>query len=158
MKVIFDDCTIDTDRFQVERRGQTVSLTPQTAKILDILIRNRDRVVTKDELAAEVWDDRIITDATLSTALKKTRQIVGDTGRAQNIIRTIHGRGFQFVAAVDPQPGPASPDLGVDRATAQSGSKALGSCKRLAAKPADLLPDSTSDRRTELARDESTRH
>lgn len=100
MKVTFDDCTIDTDRFQVERSGCVVSLTPQTAKILEILIKNSERVVTKDELAAAVWDGRIITDATISTALKETRQIVGDTGRTQSVIRTVHGRGFQFVANI----------------------------------------------------------
>ena len=109
MKVTFDDCTLDTDRFQVERGGGAVSLTPQTAKILDILIRNRDRVVTKDELVAAVWDDRIITDATLSTALKETRQVVGDTGRAQRVIRTVHGHGFQFVATIKAAPS-AQPD------------------------------------------------
>ena len=98
MKYAFNDCTIDTDLFQISRGETRSNLTPQTLQILQYLIDNRDRVVLKDELAEQVWQGRFITDATLSTAVKEARQAVGDTGRDQHTIRTVHGKGFRFVA------------------------------------------------------------
>ncbi len=101
MKYEFNDCTIDTDLFQISRGGVAGSLTPQTLQILEYLISNRDRVVLKDELVEQVWQGRFITDATLSTAMKEARQAVGDTGRDQHTIRTVHGAGFRFVAEIE---------------------------------------------------------
>ncbi len=101
MKYAFNDCTIDTDLFQISRGEACNSLTPQTLQILEYLIANRDRVVLKDELVEKVWKGRFITDATLSTAMKEARQAVGDTGRDQHTIKTIHGTGFRFVAKID---------------------------------------------------------
>lgn len=109
MKYAFGDCEIDTELFQLTRAGQPMRLTGQTARLLTFLITNRDRVVLKDELAVAVWDRRIITDATLSTAIKEARLAVGDTGRAQQVIRTVHGQGFQFIADLQPAAPVAAP-------------------------------------------------
>lgn len=100
MKFVFNECELDTGLFQVLRKGVRRSLTPQTMHLLEYLIRNRDQVVLKEDLAEQVWDGRFITDATLSTAIKEARQAVGDNGRDQHTIRTIHGKGFRFVAKV----------------------------------------------------------
>lgn len=96
----FNGCEIDTELFQISRDGVRSSLTPQTAHVLDYLIRNRERVVLKDDLVEQVWNGRAITDATLSTAIKEVRQAVGDSGRDQHTIRTVHGKGFRFVADI----------------------------------------------------------
>ena len=101
MKVQFRDCVLESDLARVERGGHVRSLTPQTLRILDHLIRNRHRVVGKDELIAKVWGDRIISDASLSTAIKEVRQAIGDNGRTQHTIKTMHGHGFRFVADVN---------------------------------------------------------
>ncbi len=100
MKVQFRDCEIDSDLAQIHQGGETRPLTPQTLRVLDHLIRNRHRVVGKDELISKVWGDRIISDASLSTAIKETRHAVGDDGRTQHTIKTHHGHGFRFVAEV----------------------------------------------------------
>ncbi len=73
-------------------------MTSQVFRILDHLITHSDRVVSKDDLIEAVWGDRIVTEATLSTAIKEVRRVVGDTGKDQGVIKTIHRRGFQFVA------------------------------------------------------------
>ncbi|MCL6286165.1 winged helix-turn-helix domain-containing protein [Ruegeria sp. 2012CJ41-6] len=96
----FNDCEIDTELFQISRGGTRSGLTPQTAQLLEYLIRNRDRVVLKDDLVEQVWEGRAITDATLSTAIKEVRQAIGDSGRDQHTIRTVHGKGFRFVADI----------------------------------------------------------
>lgn len=100
MIFVFNDCEIDTERLQISRGGNCASLTPQTAKLLEYLIRNRDRVALKDDLVEFVWDGRAITDASLSTAIKEARQAVGDNGRDQHTIRTVHRKGFRFVADI----------------------------------------------------------
>ena len=82
MKMQFRDCVIDSDLAQIESGGQTNGLTPQTLRLLNHLIRNRHRVVSKDELISKVWGDRIISDASLSTAIKETRQAWATTGAA----------------------------------------------------------------------------
>ncbi len=104
----FRDCVIDSDLAQLDRAGEIRALTPQTLRLLDHLIRNRHRVVSKDELISEVWGDRIVSDASLSTAIKETRQAVGDDGRAQHTIKTVHGHGFRFVAEIDPEESAAA--------------------------------------------------
>ncbi|MEX0348939.1 MAG: winged helix-turn-helix domain-containing protein [Paracoccaceae bacterium] len=96
----FNNCEIDTELLQISSDGVRSSLTPQTAHLLEYLIRNRDRVVLKYDLVEQVWQGRAITDATLSTAIKEARQAVGDSGRDQHTIRTVHGKGFRFVADV----------------------------------------------------------
>jgi DNA-binding winged helix-turn-helix (wHTH) protein len=64
------------------------------------LVEHRDRVVTKNELLDDVWGDRFVSEAALTTGLRTVRLAVGDTGSQQRLIRTVHRRGYQFVAAV----------------------------------------------------------
>jgi TolB-like protein len=77
-----------------------VSITPQVFDLLDFLIRNRERVVSKDELIATVWKGRIVSDAALSTRLNAARSAIGDTGEKQYLIKTLPRKGFRFVGAV----------------------------------------------------------
>jgi len=99
----FDGHEIDTAVFEVRRKGRPLSAEPLVFNLLRHLVENRDRVVSKDELIEVVWSGRFISDAALSTAVKSARRLVGDDGRAQNVIRTAHGRGFRFVAEVAPR-------------------------------------------------------
>lgn len=64
------------------------------------LIERRDRVVTRDELLENLWSGKVVTDAAVSARLKAARKAVGDSGRTQNVIKTVHGRGYQFIAQV----------------------------------------------------------
>ena len=120
MKIAFNNCEIDTDLFQIARNGTMSDLTPQTMRLLDFLIENRDRVVSKDQLVEQVWERKFITDATLTTAIKEARQAVGDTGREQHTIRTVYGVGYRFVADIATENDVAveARDGSVDRVTA----------------------------------------
>jgi TolB-like protein len=81
------------------RNGESrVNIEPQVFAVLALLIENRDRMVTKEELIEKVWDGRIVSDAALASRVKSARQALGDDGKSQHFIRTIHGRGFRFVA------------------------------------------------------------
>lgn len=78
--------------------GQPVRIEPRALALLCYLVAHRDRVVSKKELLATVWDGGFVSDAVLTTGLRTVRLAIGDTGRQQLFIRTVHRRGYQFVA------------------------------------------------------------
>jgi TolB-like protein/DNA-binding winged helix-turn-helix (wHTH) protein len=93
-------CLIDTGRFEIRRDGESLAVEPQVFDLLVLLIENRDRIVTKDEIIDKVWKGRIVSDAAISSRIKAARHAVGDDGKAQSLIRTIHRRGLRFVGEV----------------------------------------------------------
>jgi len=96
----FEDCSLDTARRELRRIGNLISLQPQVFELLEYLIRNRERVVSKDDLLDAMWKGRIISESTLSTRINAARSAIGDSGEEQRLIRTAHGKGFRFVGAV----------------------------------------------------------
>ncbi len=97
----FESIEIDTDRLEIRSQGKPVSVEPQVFSLLLYLIENRDRVISKDELIASIWNGRIVSDATLNSRMNSLRRVVGDTGKAQQVIRTYPRRGFRFVAVLE---------------------------------------------------------
>jgi DNA-binding winged helix-turn-helix (wHTH) protein/predicted ATPase len=96
----FGDCELDDRRYELRRGGVPCHLEPQVFEVLAYLVRNRDRVVTKNELLDQIWGSRFVTESALTSRLKAARKAVGDSGRAQHVIRTVHGRGYRFLAPV----------------------------------------------------------
>src|SRR5215207_1062582 len=96
----FGDMTADLDRFELRRAGVLQHVEPQVLEVLAYLIRHRDRLVTKQELMDQVWHDRFISDSAITSRIKAARRVSGDDGERQNVIRTVHGRGYRFVADV----------------------------------------------------------
>jgi len=96
----FGDWQLDTELYELRRGGLPSKVEPRVFDLLHFLVRNAGRVVSRDEIVEEIWDGRIVSEATISTCLKGARQAVGDDGRAQRLIKTVHGRGFRFVGAV----------------------------------------------------------
>lgn len=94
------DLSLDTEQFRLWRGECDVEVEPQVFDLLTYLIKHRERVVTRDELLQQLWKGRVVSDGALSARLKAARKAVGDSGSAQSIIKTIHGRGYQFVADV----------------------------------------------------------
>ncbi|MDX2378712.1 MAG: alpha/beta fold hydrolase [Acidimicrobiia bacterium] len=101
MRYSFGDVIVDTDRFLVECAGEHLQLQPQVFDVLVHLIEHRDRVVSKEELLDAVWGDQFVSESALTTRIKEARRAVGDDGATQAVIRTVHGRGYQFVPDVD---------------------------------------------------------
>jgi DNA-binding winged helix-turn-helix (wHTH) protein len=104
----FTDFEIDTARQELRRAGTIVHIEPQVFDLLVHLIRNRDRIVSKDELIDSIWQGRIVSDATLSSRISSARRALGDSGNDQSLIRTLHKRGFRFVGEVDETSVPAA--------------------------------------------------
>ncbi|NKB57599.1 MAG: transcriptional regulator [Alphaproteobacteria bacterium] len=93
----FDDVEIDTDRFELRRSGELQKVEPQVFALIEFLVENRARMVSKDELNQRIWGGRFVSDAAVNSRIRSARQAIGDDGKAQRLIKTVHGRGFRFV-------------------------------------------------------------
>ena len=111
LRYLFEDYVLDTDRRELRLGGGLVPLAPQVFDILVYLIRNRERVVSKDDLMAAVWGGRIVSESALTTRLNGARKAIGDSGEEQRLIKTLPRKGIRFVgtcagkASADPAAG-----------------------------------------------------
>lgn len=105
----FANIELDCGRRELRVGGVSVAVEPQVFALLLLLVENRGRAVTKQEILASVWHGRIVSDSALSSRIKSVRRAIGDDGRAQAIIRTVHGIGFRFEADVTTRVGVTSP-------------------------------------------------
>jgi adenylate cyclase len=96
----FNQITLDTALYCLYESGNRKSIEPQVFDLLVYLIENRDRVVTRDEALENLWKGKVVTDSALGARLKAARKAVSDSGDRQQVIKTIHGRGYQFVSPV----------------------------------------------------------
>ncbi|MBT3372294.1 MAG: hypothetical protein HOA08_03700 [Rhodospirillaceae bacterium] len=92
---------LDLGLQELRKDGRARAIEPQAFDLLQYLVEHRERLVTKDELNEQIWDGRFVTDAALSTYIKLARQAIGDSGQRQMLIRTVRGKGFRFVGAID---------------------------------------------------------
>src|SRR5215510_7664912 len=97
----FSDFEIDVARQELRRGNDLIPIEPQVFDLLLYLVRNRNRIVTREELIDAVWKGRVISEATLSSRVSAVRRVIGDNGTDQALIRTHHKRGFRFVGFVD---------------------------------------------------------
>jgi TolB-like protein/DNA-binding winged helix-turn-helix (wHTH) protein len=100
MKYRFADFEIDLDQQELRREGVSVHIEPQVFDLIVHLVRNHDRVVSKDELIDTIWNGRAISEAAFSSRINGARRVLGDNGTDQLFIRTLHRRGFRFVGDV----------------------------------------------------------
>ena len=107
MRYLFEEYAFDTDRRELHRGADVVSIAPQVFDLLDYLIRNRERVVSKADLINVIWNGRCVSDAALTTRLNVARTAIGDSGEQQRLIKTLPRKGFRFVGPVVEAQGPA---------------------------------------------------
>jgi TolB-like protein/Flp pilus assembly protein TadD len=100
MVLRFGDHVLDIERRELRRGAEPVALEPQVFDLLVYLVRNRDRVVSKDDLIEGVWGGRIVSDSALTTRLNAARRAVDDSGAEQRLIRTVSRRGVRFIGEV----------------------------------------------------------
>ncbi len=105
----FADFVLDTDRRELRRGPGLVAIAPQVFDLLEYLIKNRNRVVSKDDLIAAIWDGRIVSETALSTRIKVVRCAINDTGEEQRLIRTLPRKGVRFVGIVHEAQEPEGP-------------------------------------------------
>jgi len=97
----FAGLELDCSRFQLRRADKTLAVQPQVFDVLRYLVANHDRFVSKDELLDKVWSGRIVSETTLSSRIKAVRQLIGDTGKQQQLLLTVRNRGFRYIGVVE---------------------------------------------------------
>ena len=100
MRYLFEEYAFDTDRRELHRGAEPISIAPKVFDLLDCLIRNRERVVSKDDLVKAIWNGRIVSDAALTTRLNAVRNAIGDSGEKQRLIKTFPRKGIRFIGNV----------------------------------------------------------
>jgi TolB-like protein len=115
----FDNFDLDRDRRELRRDGKLVEIEPKVFDLLAYIIANRERVVSRDDLIAVVWDGRIVSESALATCINAARTAIGDSGENQRLIKTLPRKGIRFVGTVreGEAPLPAAPE-GANRALA----------------------------------------
>lgn len=98
----FEAFSLDPESFRLLRGDEQIHLQPQVFDLVRYLVENRGRLVTREELVREVWQGRYVSDAALSRAISDARRALGDDPRDPRFIRTVHGRGYRFLADVSP--------------------------------------------------------
>jgi DNA-binding winged helix-turn-helix (wHTH) protein len=93
----FEDFCLDAELRELRRGRDVVALEPQVFDLLEHLIRNRARVVSKDDLISSVWSGRIVSESALTTRINAARTAIGDSGEKQRLIRTLPRKGVRFV-------------------------------------------------------------
>jgi TolB-like protein/cytochrome c-type biogenesis protein CcmH/NrfG len=111
VRFVLSDHTLDTDQRELRRGTEPIAVEPQVLDLLICLLENRNRVVTKNDLIASVWNGRVVSEATLSSRIYAARKALGDTGHSQRMIRTIQRKGIRFVGDVRAQSAEATAAL-----------------------------------------------
>jgi DNA-binding winged helix-turn-helix (wHTH) protein len=101
MRYTLGDYSLDTQRYELCRAGIPLPLQPKVFELLAYLIQPRDRVVTRQELFDTLWPAQFVSDDALERIVVLARRAVGDSGRTQRVIKTIHGRGYRCVVPVE---------------------------------------------------------
>jgi TolB-like protein len=139
----FEDFSFDTERCELRKGERIIALEPQVYAVLRLLIENRGRLVTRDDLIEQVWNGRFVSDSTVSSRIKSARQAIADDGDAQRLIKTLPKLGFRFVGEVAAEPS-ASAEVFDEPATRPSIAvlpfAVVGAASPAAAALAEALP------------------
>ncbi len=101
MILTFGEYELDEDLYELRRGGLRVKIEPKAFDMLAYLIRNRERVITREELLEKLWPGEFVSESALSYCIKAVRRAVNDTGAEQGTIKTLHGRGYRWMAPVE---------------------------------------------------------
>jgi TolB-like protein len=97
---LFEDYGLDTDRRELSRGTSLIPVEPKVFDLLVYVIRNREHVVSKDDLVAAIWNGRVVSESALTTCINAARTAIGDSGEAQRLIKTLPRKGIRFVGIV----------------------------------------------------------
>jgi DNA-binding winged helix-turn-helix (wHTH) protein/tetratricopeptide (TPR) repeat protein len=141
----FGDFELDLRLFELRRDVEVVAVQPKVLDVLAYLIRNRERVVSKQDLLENVWPNEVVSETALTHAVMEARRAVADDGANQRFIQTVRRRGYRFIAPVDERnesarrpPAAFDPALPSAPAAAPNGSPFLGRDRAMAALRANL--------------------
>ncbi|MEM8651588.1 MAG: alpha/beta fold hydrolase [Pseudomonadota bacterium] len=92
----FDEFELDTAKVELRCNCNPVAIEPQVFALLHLLVENADRMVSRDEIIETVWKGRFISEAAVASRISMARSALGDDGKQQRYIKTVHGQGLIF--------------------------------------------------------------
>ena len=95
-RVRFGECMLDSDTRQLTVRGEAVHLSPKAFRLLELLLENRPKAVSKEEIHERLWPGTFVSDGTLASLLVEVRSATGDSARESRFVRTVHSFGYAF--------------------------------------------------------------
>lgn len=101
MRYRFGNCELAPSSHELIVDGKPRPVEPQVFDLLHLLVRKSEQLVTYDELLAEIWNGRIVSDSAISARLSAARAAIGDDGTRQEFIKTVARRGVRFVGSVE---------------------------------------------------------
>ncbi len=104
MRVVFGDCTFDSDTRELLRGGAPVHLSPKAFRLLELLLENRPRALSKEELQEKLWPKTFVSEANLAGLAAEARRAIGDPARGSRLLRTVYGFGYRFSGEVRERP------------------------------------------------------
>lgn len=96
MRKRFRDCVFDSETRQLARGGRPIHLSPKAYGLLELLLRHAPKAISKDEIQTEIWGETFVSDSTLTNVVAEIRAAIGDSARAQELLRTVHAFGYAF--------------------------------------------------------------
>jgi TolB-like protein len=114
----FDDFRLDTDRRELRQGAKLIATETKVFDLLEFLIQNCARVVSRGDLIETIWEGRIVSESALSTTVNAARSAVGDSGKEQRLIRTFTRKGFRFVGHVREERSEVDPGTALARTSA----------------------------------------
>src|SRR5262245_55452184 len=96
MRIRFGDCLFDSETRQLYARGEISHIQPKAFQLLELLLENRPRAVSKSQIHERIWPGTFVSDATLTSLLVELRNVIGDEAKRPVFVRTVHGFGYAF--------------------------------------------------------------
>src|SRR5262249_43043182 len=115
MRLRFGDCVLDSDTRELFRAGQSVAVAPKVFQLLEALLAERPRAVSKAALHEKIWPETFVSDANLAKLVADLRTALGDDAKSPRIIRTVQRFGYAFQAEVQPEAAAPAPAPSVFR-------------------------------------------
>jgi len=96
MRLRFDDCVFDSDTRELFRSDRPVHLSPKAFRMLELLLENRPRALSKQDLQTLLWPDTFVSEGNLATLASEIRRELGEKAGAHRPIRTVYSFGYAF--------------------------------------------------------------
>jgi DNA-binding winged helix-turn-helix (wHTH) protein len=112
MRVRFGECLVDSETRQLFARGEEVHLQPKAFQFLELLLANRPKALSKEDIHKQLWPGTFVSDGTLTSLLAEVRDAIGDDAHESRFVRTVHRFGYAFSGPVQEASDRRSPMAG----------------------------------------------
>jgi class 3 adenylate cyclase/DNA-binding winged helix-turn-helix (wHTH) protein len=130
-RLAFGAFQLDVRDERLWRGSNVIRLKPKALAVLRCLLTHAGQLVTKDVLFATVWPETVVSDAVLAAAIRELRRALGDSARSPYYIETVHGRGYRFIAVVEPLPHKAADSSAPTMPLVDNASRLCPACQQV---------------------------